>query len=128
MDNLKSFSQSKFENSLYKKKRNKDKNSVIKDKSKKKFYTKNEDFLIDDCKIIKDYLSKSIVMSTHAESRRIKRNISIKDIKKCIMHGICINVEYIKDTNKYIYKYEYNKICVVFSMSDKPNIITVYHS
>lgn len=120
-DNLKQFYQSKYNNKNMTNKRftlNSNK------KDKKKFYTKQEDFsIVHQNKSI--FYNYNIKLSNHAENRKIERNISKKDVKKCIKNGKCIQVQY-SYLKKYVYVYEYNNICVVYSVNDKLNIITVY--
>ena len=129
MNNLKEFSQSKYNNSLLKRIKNKrlPEDKKIK-KEQKKFYTKRQDFSIvhnNPNKLLD--LNSTINMSKHAENRRIERNISMKEIKKCIKNGKCMDVEYLNLKKKYVYKYEYNNLSVVYSFKNKfHNIITVY--
>ena len=128
MNNLKEFSQSKYNNSLLKRIKNKrlPEDKKIK-KEQKKFYTKRQDFSIvhnNPNKLLD--LNFAITMTKHAENRRMKRNISMKEIKKCIKNGKCMDVEY-SNPKKYIYKYKYNNLSVVYSLENKfHNIITVY--
>jgi len=130
MNNLKEFSQSKYNNSLLKRIKNKrlPEDKKIK-KEQKKFYTKREDFSIvhHNPKNTLFDSNSTINMTKHAENRRIERNISMKDIKKCIKNGKCMDVEYLNLKKIYVYKYEYNNISVVYSFKNKfHNIITVY--
>ena len=130
MNNLKEFSQSKYNNSLLKRIKNKrlPEDKKIK-KEQKKFYTKRQDFSIVPHNPNKLLDSNSTInMTKHAENRRMKRNISMKEIKKCIKNGKCMDVEYLNSNpKKYVYKYKYNNLSVVYSLENKfHNIITVY--
>ena len=130
MNNLKEFSRSKYNNSLLKRIKNKrlPEDKKIK-KEQKKFYTKRQDFSIvhDNPKNKLLDSNSTINMSKHAENRRIERNISMKEIKKCIKNGKCMDVQYLNLKKKYIYKYKYNNLSVIYSFENKfHNIITVY--
>lgn len=134
MNNLKEFSQSKYNNSLLKRIKNKrlPENQKIK-KEKKKFYTKRQDFSIvhhnPKNKLLdsNSTINFAINLSKHAENRRIERNISMKEIKKCIKNGKCMDVEYLNLKKIYVYKYQYNNLSVIYSFENKfHNIITVY--